>query len=421
MPAPNTPTTFLVQQSDATAVLSWDQMLSPLATSYLVQRSLDNITYATIATITGSPLVNNFVDSDAIDPNKAQINISSSNVLTLGQTYVITSVGTTTMTQWQAVGLRSGITPAVGMIFTAIITGSGTGTGTVQNGVTVGSQYYYQVAAMNGSGTSSYTTPQAVIICLPGQECLGNMRLYAQQRADRVNSQFVTTTEWNRYLSESVKELYDILIQKFGDDYYVATPYCFITSGVDQLYPLPDGVNYVSALAPDQKPAAAFYKSLLVEVALNPNDPNSWVSLREYQRVQQNLWNFPNVYTFRGVTNLRYRYTGNSIQLVPQTQANQYVRIWYAPRRKALLLDTDMVDGISGWEQYPIVDAARKALLKEESDTMGLDQEKAMLLQRIEEAAENRNIGEPETVSDSKMRNLAWSDDSGYGGGSGYF
>jgi hypothetical protein len=349
--APATPTNFIVQQADAQVALTWDQMLSPLATSYVIKRSRDGITYTTLTTISGSPLANSYVDSSG----------------------------------------------------------------------TVGLQYFYQVAAANADGTSSYTAAQAAIPCLTGQECLGNLRLYAQQRADRVGSTFVTTAEWNRYITESRKWLYDILIQKFGNDYYMATPYCFLTTGSDQLYALPNGKDQISVLnaVNDTTPAKAFYKLMLVEVALNPGDPNSWVTLRKYMRVQQNLWNFPNVYTSRGITNLRYRLTDNYLQLVPQTQAGQYVRIWYSPRPTALLLDTDIVDGISGWEQIVVVDAARKALVKEESPVQELVAELSAMLLRIEEAAENRDVGEPETVSDAKMRNMAWSDDAGYGPGSG--
>lgn len=45
--------------------------------------------------------------------------------------YVITSLGTTTLAQWQAAGLPAGLTPAVGQAFIAIATGSIGGTGTV--------------------------------------------------------------------------------------------------------------------------------------------------------------------------------------------------------------------------------------------------------------------------------------------------
>lgn len=45
--------------------------------------------------------------------------------------YVITSLGTTTLAQWQAAGLQPGYTPTVGQAFVAIATGAIGGTGTV--------------------------------------------------------------------------------------------------------------------------------------------------------------------------------------------------------------------------------------------------------------------------------------------------
>ena len=90
-------------------------------------------------------------------------------------------------------------------------------------------------------------------------------------------------------------------------------------------------------------------------------------------------------------------------------------------RSAKLVQDNQIVDGVSGWEEYIIVDAARKILLKEESDTSFLLAEKQALLTRIESAAENRNASDPERVSDSRMRNFAWSDDgSGWDIGQGY-
>jgi hypothetical protein len=45
--------------------------------------------------------------------------------------YVITSLGTTTLAQWQAAGVPAGLTPSVGLSFLAIATGAIGGTGTV--------------------------------------------------------------------------------------------------------------------------------------------------------------------------------------------------------------------------------------------------------------------------------------------------
>jgi hypothetical protein len=273
--------------------------------------------------------------------------------------------------------------------------------------VTVNTLYYYQLASSNVSGLSGYTASQPIIPNNIGQMNLGQLRLQAQQRADRVGSNFLTLPEWNENITNSYKELYDLIAQKFGDDYFIAFPYTYTTSGtIDpnyqaQVFPLP--IN--------------FYKLILCEVALNPQDPNSWVTLKQYQRIQQNLWNFPNVYTFYGITNLRYRLTGTQLQIVPIASAGQTIRIWYIPRPNTLMQDTDLVDGISGWEEYIIIDAAIKALQKEESDIQVLALQKAAIIQRLESAAANRNVAEPQLVSDSKRRNFAWGDP---GDGFGY-
>lgn len=58
---------------------------------------------------------------------------------TAGTAYVIVSLGTTTLAQWQAAGLPAGYTPAVGTAFIAAATGAIGGTGAVEIGATAGS------------------------------------------------------------------------------------------------------------------------------------------------------------------------------------------------------------------------------------------------------------------------------------------
>lgn len=58
--------------------------------------------------------------SPVVNPNTA---VTSG--LSLSQIYVITSVGTTTLAEWQAIGLPKGFTPAVGQAFVSIATGTG--------------------------------------------------------------------------------------------------------------------------------------------------------------------------------------------------------------------------------------------------------------------------------------------------------
>jgi len=58
---------------------------------------------------------------------------------TANHVYVIVSLGTTTLAQWQAAGVPVGITPAVGVSFVAAATGAIGGTGAVEVIATAGS------------------------------------------------------------------------------------------------------------------------------------------------------------------------------------------------------------------------------------------------------------------------------------------
>lgn len=280
----------------------------------------------------------------------------------------------------------------------------------LDSAVTVGTQYWYQVAAVNVT-TSNFTAPQSTVPTITGQDTLGQLRLQAQQRADRVNSNFLTTSEWNQNINKSYFELYDLLTTVY-EDYYIAPALMLVTDGSTQLYPLPDGINYNGA--------PPFYKLMGVDCGLD-NSGNAWVTLKKFNFIARNRYVYPNISsTFLGVFNLQYRLLGNNIELIPTPSANQILRLWYIPRMTTLLQDTDIADGVSGWTEYIIVDAAIKALQKEESDVSVLMAEKQMLKQRIEESAMNRDAGQPDTISNTR----SWGQRSGgYGspGGDGNY
>lgn len=269
--------------------------------------------------------------------------------------------------------------------------------------VTNGVQYFYQVAATNGSGTSPYTTAQSAIPVPIGEMCLGQIRLAAQQRADRVNSQFVTLTEWNSYINQSLFELYDLLITQYGEEYFAAPFAQFNTNGTTQLYPVPDGILSFTNSAGSPFVPPAFYKLLGVDLGVNTG-PNGWVTLKKFNLIDRNKYFYPNSNsTMYGVFNMSYRLIGNFIEFIPVPSANQSVRLLYIPRMTMLLQDTDISSsGISGWMEYVIVDAAIKALQKEESDVSTLQLQKMALLKRIEATSMNRDAGQADTISDTR-------------------
>lgn len=330
MAAPSIPSNLTVQQGNGQVLVTCNQVVG--ATSYPIERSLDNVTFVLVA----SPAAPQYVDT----------------------------------------------------------------------AVTMGTTYWYKIAASNGT-VSAYTPSQSVVPTLPGQMTLGQMRLLSKQKADRVNSQFITDSEWNVYLNQSYFELYDILVQKYGNEYFVAPPAQFLTSGTSpssgaQFYPLPDGIT--SFIAADGTPFVpkAMYKLLGVDLGIGTNN-NAWITLKKFMFISRNRYVYPQLTTnLLGVAGLRYRLIGNQIEFIPQPANGQYIQLWYVPRMTTLLQDSDIADGVSGWTEYIVIDAAIKALQKEEGDVTVLALQKQAMLDRIEAAAENRDAGEPETVSDTR-------------------
>lgn len=265
--------------------------------------------------------------------------------------------------------------------------------------VTVGTQYYYKVASVNSDGTSSYTVPQSVVPSNLGLFSLGQVRLMSKQRADMVNSNYVTVPEWNTYINQSYTELYDLLITVY-EDYYVTGPTTLTADGTNTL-----------ALPTD------FYKLMGVDGA--PGSVNSYVTLKKFDFIARNQYIYPQLTSsLLGAFNPQYRLVGNVIQLIPTPPNGQIFRIWYIPRPSYLLQDTDMLDGIAGWSEYVIVDAAIKAMQKEESDVSVLMNQKMMLKQRIEESAMNRDAGQPDTISNVRRASSRWGGDGfGFNGG----
>lgn len=342
MATPGIPQNMYVQTANEQVLVSWD--LSTGATDYIVQRSLDNVTFTTLVTVSGDPLATSYIDT----------------------------------------------------------------------AVTLGLQYWYKVAASNVDGTSPYTLSQSTIPAASGEYSLARIRELSQQKADRINNNFVTKPEWNSFINLAMYELYDLLTTVF-EDYNVAAPVQFRVDGSTAQYALPNGSNtFTNGYTGVTFTPPAFYKLLGVDLALN-SAPNAWVTVNKFNFIDRNRFVYPNTAsTIYGVFNLQYRVMGSNIQFIPTPSANQAIQLWYVPRLTELLSDTDCSDiSISGWIQYVICRAAKYALDKEESDTSQINQELMFMKQRIEESAANRDAGMPDKISDART---GWG--NGWNGGS---
>jgi hypothetical protein len=212
-----------------------------------------------------------------------------------------------------------------------------------------------------------------------------SLRTSARQRADMVNSQFVTDSEVNGYVNASLQELHDLLISAFGNDYQTKSVTFATQQGVDT-YPL----------ASSPISAADFYKLL----GLDQQVGSLWFNLQPFSFRERNRFQY-GLYTYNYWGRYyRYKVIGSSLVLAPMPTAAVTLRLWYAPVCPVLAADGDTYDDVDGFSEYVVVDAAIKCLLKEESDVSAHMARKQELLQRIQTMAENRDAGEPMTIGD---------------------
>src|SRR5262249_28071793 len=131
---------------------------------------------------------------------------------------------------------------------------------------------------------------------------LAELRLAAQQRADMVNSAFVTNAEWTTYINAVLFEMYGIIMESYGDDYFVdTTPWTITTAANTEFY----------ALATDH------LKLLGVDLLLAAGPPPIYISLRKFNFQERNQYSAPAFQLQLGRTNLRYRQSGNNLWLRP--------------------------------------------------------------------------------------------------------
>ena len=209
---------------------------------------------------------------------------------------------------------------------------------------------------------------------------LSSLQEQSRQRADLEDSNFISDSELTGYINSSYAELYDVLVTAFVD-YYLSSSELSITSG--NSIPLPSD----------------FYKLRGVDYKLSTTD---WVNLYKYNFERRNSKNRDTIRTFKGEPTRQYRLQGSNLVIEPEDQAIGDYRLWYVPVYTKLVATTDTLDGVNGYEEYIVIDAAIKMGIKEETDVQGLMVQKAQILKRITDAAAERDIGQPEVIADTQ-------------------
>jgi len=207
-----------------------------------------------------------------------------------------------------------------------------------------------------------------------------------RQRADMENSAFVSDTEIRVWLNAALAELHDIMILCF-EDYYVNTT----------TYSLP-GTN------PGTLPTD-FYKALGVDFETG----GVTYSVKRYSFAERNMYNSNAGIVNGNIAALRYNVRDDKIHFIPETPPSGTVTLHYIPECQqfrtggeddAANINSKNKSVAIGYQEYLVVSAAIKCLMKEESDVRMLLAEKANIQKRIENAAPRKDAGQAHKIID---------------------
>jgi hypothetical protein len=213
---------------------------------------------------------------------------------------------------------------------------------------------------------------------VPSNVTVATVRTKVRERTNYEQSQFVTNSELNGMISDSYRELYDLLVTTFEGWYVSSTD-----------FPIASGNTFAVP--------ADFYRLAGVDVVVSA--PDQLQTLRRVTFAERNTGR-------RG-----YDLRGNTVVITPAAWApGNTFRLFYVPVPAVLDDDADTFDGVDGWEELVILDVCLKVLAKSGEDASLFAAQKAAMLQRVEAAAHNRDEGEPTHITDVHQANGVWYD-----------
>jgi len=183
-----------------------------------------------------------------------------------------------------------------------------------------------------------------------------------RQRADAESSDFFTDALLTTFLNASLDELYELIATTFTGTYFYTKS------------------TFTTVLNTDVALPADFFK--LLGVDLNVDGTGRPMDLEPVNFKERNS------------------YQENSV-------AGLTGAIHYIPVRAQLSSGSDAINFPNGWEEWAVVDAGIKCMVRQETDFQALQLAKQELTKRIMDAAESRDAGAPPSAVDVYDTNSA--------------
>lgn len=216
---------------------------------------------------------------------------------------------------------------------------------------------------------------------------LSELKAAVRSLADQPVGGIITDEELVRFINQGAGKLYRQLCAKWQNDFVTSAQ---LTASVDHV-----------ALPTD------FHVLLRAECLVG----GAWLTMHSFGWEDAGTpapYSFVNTYN----TAQSYQRRGTDLYLRPSPAPYPTVRIFYIPNTwaktaggvaKAKLEDpTDTIEGVIGFEELIVIEAAIKCLQKEESSVTDLVRERERLYQLVESEADNRDVGAPRVAQDTR-------------------
>jgi hypothetical protein len=224
----------------------------------------------------------------------------------------------------------------------------------------------------------------------------GDLRTRVRERADMESSTFVSDAEMLRYISASYAELYDQLVRADPERYLKEETF----TG--------DGTTKDFAVGSD------YYGTIRIDYNGTNNER---VALRRVYGQEANLFNTSTTGISTGWHPVYNTSAPNTqkIRLLPTPNSGDTYTHSYTVVPADLTTASDTINGVSGWEEYIVIDAAIKCRTKEETPTGDLERALERFTKRLSEMRYQRDAANAGRVINTRgddregfIHDLSW-------------
>lgn len=204
-------------------------------------------------------------------------------------------------------------------------------------------------------------------------------RLYADERPGGTST-FITNTEATRLVNLALCELYDLLVEARGHEYYETVDTSISTAAGTATISLP----------------ATFYQLLSVHLQWSSTDLEPVPAL---EHIQDRHWH-TNLGTWAQHNPKAYRLRSTVLEFFPTPSSVVTVELRYVPAFTDLSADGDTFDGVNGWEKLVALRVACEMRAINQRPYGDLERMYERELERIRGLAADRAAQSPKTIRD---------------------